>query len=109
MPAQQLTLDGRAEPYPGLARARRLPLTHGQLDVIAYLRLHGTIRPGQAGTIVHLHRVSDRRFCQPPTKGRITCCEYASSDGVEALKRLASRGLVEKVSDGLYVLNEGEQ
>ena len=102
----QLTLDGREVPYDeSLQVSRARPLRDSQEEIIAFMRLHGCVRPVQIGTVLHnfnriSHKLSDRG---DPVKAK-PCCPYATSDGVDALKRLTKRGLVEKVSRGTYVL-----
>lgn len=103
MAMSQLTLDGVEVEHTTVTRARQ-PLTGAQREILRWLRANGKIRAFEAGTIVHAHR-------EPPCRSRTqgggitACCEHASSDGVDALKRLANRGLVRRVARGLYITN----
>jgi hypothetical protein len=100
----QLTFDGREVSLADATSVTsKTPLTDRQKDVLAYTRLrNGLIRPVQAGIIVHSFR-SFHPAGDPGLKGEpVSCCKYASSDGCDALKRLIHRGLVEKISKGLY-------
>jgi hypothetical protein len=91
----QLTLDGRAELLvrtPG----RIAPLTAAQLVILRALADRETIRSTEAGRIVHAHR-------DPPCdRCRRGCCGFTSTDGSDALKRLAKRGLVRRIAAGLW-------
>jgi hypothetical protein len=55
------------------------------------------IRSKEAGRIVHLHRTPPCRYCAA-TKG----CQYASSDGNDAMRRLMDRGFANRVKPGLW-------
>lgn len=90
MSERQLTLDGRE--VERVTRAR--PLTDRQCAVLRVMRAHDDVRPLLVGMLMHEGR---ERLC--------ACfegvpCRYASSDGADALKRLARRGLVARASRG---------
>jgi hypothetical protein len=110
--AMQLTIDGGEVPF---AQTRvvsnRYPLSERQSDILAWARLHGgLIRPIQAGVLVHARRPSHmqgayRGLADIDSPGEpVRCCKWASKDGLAALKRLMGRGIVERVSRGLYVV-----
>lgn len=81
----QLTLDGREIPTEDVAtRSSSTGLNPAQREILAHLHRHGSIRPVDAGRIVHAAR----------GPGRSKRAHW-SSDGHQALKRLAARGLVQ--------------
>ena len=80
----QLRLDGTEVPVG--EKVTQAPFTAAQREILDRLRRQGVIRPVEAGEIVHLHRHVAGKW-DP---------RYFSSDGVDALKRLAARGLVER-------------
>lgn len=83
--ARQITLDGSEV---AVVNARRQPrLTGTQLEIMRLLREQGHIRSVEAGAIVHHNH--------DPQWSR----KYWSTDGLEALKRLANRGLVQRDPD----------
>lgn len=92
--------------FPGGSRidqSPRSPLSATQRMILAHARDHGSITPARAGRILH----EARRSCGSGAKGgrlegREACCVYASSDGVEALKRLVTRGALAHPSRGVY-------
>lgn len=97
----QLTIDGRVEPADQVARTARIaPLSDSQHAILRECRRLGTIRPVQAGAIVHGGRT--QFGCNNEKTGGIGCCQYASKDGLDAIKRLMARGILEQVSEGLY-------
>jgi len=97
---RQLRIDGREVDHDRVV-AQQAPLTAAQGAIIGHIRDHGSIRSVEAGVIVHLHR---DRPCTLAGGSRadayrgtgIACCAYAGTDGLEAMKRLAERGLVER-------------
>lgn len=95
----QLTLDGRAEP---LARShgQAAPLTAVQLTLLRAVVERETITSTEAGRIVHAHRDPP---CERCCRG---CCGFTSTDGSDALKRLAHRGLVRRIAAGLWTARE---
>jgi hypothetical protein len=112
---EQLTIDGGAEPYELVAKraAAHRELTDVQREILRSMRRDGGIRAVDAGVIVH----AARRLANPGAyytcgsgakgsgKRRTgTCCPYAASDGYEAMKRLAARGLVKR-EDAKWVLS----
>lgn len=90
----QLGLDGAETVHP--VRHPR-PLTDRQREVVAYMHMVGVVRPREIGILMHAGR---------PT---FTDMRHASSDGVDALKRLARRGLVERVARGKWQLTEHDE
>ena len=91
----QLSFDGKPIPLSAL-RARRVPLSAGQEDIIRVLRMTGSIRSAEAGRITYVHR--------PDPVSYERAARYAGSDGWAALKRLEQRGLVRHVRRGLWEL-----
>lgn len=84
----------------------RASTTPQQYKILARARADGVITPAIAGTILHEHR----GHCGHGAKGgrhtggkSSSCCAYASSDGLEALKRLVRRGLLAHTAKGRYV------
>ena len=91
----QLTIDGREEPTSEAGIPRRAPLSAAQLAILRALAA-GEITSTDAGRIVHAHR-------EPPCERcRRGSCGFASTDGSDALKRLAARALVRKVAAGIW-------
>jgi hypothetical protein len=86
----QLGLDGRETAHP-VTRPR--PLTERQRELVRYIRLHDVVRPIDVGRLMHDGRTT------PLRRGAE---RHASSDGVDALKRLEARGLVERVERGKW-------
>ena len=69
------------------------PLTDRQREVLRYMRLkEKPVRPIEIGAIMHAGRAD-----------LVLVAHYFSSDGVDALKRLERRGLVEKLARGQWV------
>jgi hypothetical protein len=101
----QLTVDGSEVPF-SVSRlvSRKTPLSHGQEEAVAFMRMHPCVNPTQIGVIVHANRLHGGCRLRGNARASERCCEYATSDGVEMLKRLMNRGLVEKISKGTYVL-----
>ena len=89
---RQLGLDGRETEHP-VVHPR--PLTERQRELVLWMRLRGVVRPIEVGAIMHAGRdVPLRRGAE----------RHPSSDGVDALKRLEARGLVERVARGQWRL-----
>jgi len=63
---------------------------------MVYLRNHDSIRSVDAGVILY-------EFTEPTEREREIRRKYASSDGLELLKRLEKRGLVRRKSRGVWV------
>lgn len=82
----QLTMDGREVPAPPRVRA----LTERQRMLLRYVRHHGEVRPVEIGQLMHATRESAPRP------------RFYSSDGADALARLAVRGLVERRARGVW-------
>jgi hypothetical protein len=89
----QLTLDGREVERPVLPR----PLTDRQREVMRYVRARGAVRPIEVGRIMHMARDSAPK----PS--------YFASDGSDALRRLAKRGLVRRVRRGRWEATSNEE
>lgn len=102
---RQLALDGREVPYP----QRVYPLTSRQRQVLLYMRQRRDVRPVDVGRLMHASRDVEPCAYTPFQPG--ACCEYAASDGWDALHRLEKRGLVERVGRGqwrLVIVDESE-
>ncbi|HEY0390992.1 MAG TPA: hypothetical protein VGC63_04720 [Solirubrobacterales bacterium] len=98
----QITLDGREV---SMEEARRTStaggrLTQAQRLILDTINEKGQIRSVEAGVIVHLARGTKCAKGVGPSK--LACYHYASTDGLSAMKRLAKRGLVRKVSVGIW-------
>jgi hypothetical protein len=87
----QLTLTGDEVPHPP---PRPTALTPAQREILRALA-GGEITSSDAGAIVHAHR-------DPPAGEERH--HYRSSDGRDALTRLARRGLVRRVARGRWEL-----
>jgi hypothetical protein len=105
----QLGLDGSETPHEQVVKVTRpKPSLNGaQRAILRVIESEGTIRPVEAGVVVHAHRSQPCRLAGAAGADRYkgggkACCAYASSDGVEALKRLRARGLVERKGKGQY-------
>lgn len=92
--SRQLTIDGREVAPPDIV-PRGAPFTPAQQQILRILA-ERDITPSEAGRIVHLHRTP---ACARCLRGQ---CQWASSDGVDALKRLKARGLVRRVFTGCW-------
>lgn len=106
--AMQLTLDGRSVPHSQVVRHRR-PLTDVQQDILrrAVLNRKGWIRSVEAGNIVHAHRPRHGTSPNYQAGKSLGCCKYAASDGSEACKRLAARGLLSRIERGVWEVTGG--
>jgi hypothetical protein len=89
----QLTIDGREVEVP-----RIYPLSNRQRELLRFIRSHGVVRPIQVGMLMHRGRANPCLLCL--LHG--TPCQYASSDGYDALARLARRGLVMRIQRGRW-------
>jgi hypothetical protein len=103
--AAQLTTDGREVEHPLPSRQRSPRLTAAQRAILVELALKGELRSCEAGAIIHqcrpqAARAAARGFLAEYLAGQR---RYAASDGLEALKRLAERGFVRRVSPGRWV------
>lgn len=79
----QLNFDGDLVPVVNVPRrAHRAPLSSGQREILERVRSEGSIRSVEAGVIL--------------AAGRSWKLRYAATDGSEAMKRLAARGLVQR-------------
>lgn len=92
----QLTIDGREE-EPREAVSARAPYTAAQHEIMELARRQGHVHSREAGRIVHLHREPQCARCLRNK------CAFAPADGSEALKRLAKRGILRRVTPGLWI------
>lgn len=108
MAEPQLTIDGDEVENPLIVHRGTPGLNTTQRQILAKLDEQGHIRSVEAGVIVHAARSIDG--C-PGSMGQgwsgfkgtgKACCPYASEDGRAALKRLAKRGIVKRVSPGRW-------
>jgi hypothetical protein len=97
--ATQLGLDGSETPHP--VRAPHA-LTDRQRALLVYIRAHESVRPLEVGVFMHQGRPEPCVVLLDFRRMRVGCCRYASSDGVDALIRLARRGLVVRVRRGVW-------
>lgn len=94
----QITLEGELEPA-GRASLRRRGLTTAQLRILRAIDAAGDmITTIAAGRIIHEMREKPCERCAD----REDRCAFVAIDGREALERLAARGVVRKVSGGLW-------
>jgi hypothetical protein len=110
--AFQLSLNGDEVPWQYASRASH-GFSSAQTLILRHLGLHGHIRSVEAGRYVHASRRPEpycgygaRDYRNPVDAGG--CCGYASSDGSAAMKRLLVRGIVRRISRGLYILSTDE-
>jgi hypothetical protein len=89
----QLTLDGREVDRPVLPR----PLTDRQREIMRFARSREFVRPIEVGRIMHMARDGAPKPA------------YFASDGSDALRRLARRGLVERVRRGRWVATTSDE
>jgi hypothetical protein len=89
----QLTIDGREEHAE--SSPRHAALSRAQRAILRALADHD-LTSTEAGQIVHAHRDPPCERC------RRGSCGFTSTDGGDALKRLAARGLVRKVAPGIW-------
>lgn len=97
MTTTQLGLDGHETPHP--ARTPR-PLSDRQRELVTYMRRCGEVRPFEIGELMRAGRLT------PIRRGGE---RHTSSDGVDALKRLERRGLVERVRRGVWRVVEHDE
>jgi hypothetical protein len=117
MEAYQLTLDNDEVPWRYASRESH-GFSSAQLGVLRHLGLHGHIRSVEAGRIAHAVRQERMRYpsgdaCGVGKRDYRTekgegCCGYASTDGAAVMKRLLERGIVRRISRGLYILATSE-
>lgn len=124
-PVIQLPLDGIPAPvvtdhnHSSGVGARR-PFSPAQLAIMQHIDKHGSIRTVEAGVIIHRERDGKTRFARHVannntisvlangtwrhrTRNGIGCCRFASTDGLEAMKRLAKRGIVQRAGRGVWI------
>lgn len=111
MTMTQLTIDGREVELDAVGRLpRTMRLGPRQRAVMRELGLHGSIRPIQAGRVIHSERGACgsgvRDYEAKSAYGGEGCCRYASSDGSIMLKTLAGYGLVEKIGGVWYRVHD---
>ena len=94
----QLTIDGREV---ASVRPPR-PLTERQREVLRFIRQRGLVRPFEVGVMMHAGRRHPYGFILAKPRAK-ACCQYASSDGYDALRRLERRGLVRREGRGQWV------
>lgn len=104
MTGAQLGLDGHETPYP-MRKTR--PLSDRQREVLRWMRTFESVRPFQVGRM--MHAAGKHPIGWILASGTGPCCKHASSDGSDALRRLAKRGLVERVRRGSWRLIEHEE
>ena len=96
---RQLTLDGREVTAPASPPA---PLTPAQRAILQLARERERISPAEAGAILHAHR-------DPPCpRCALGSCAFTSTDGHDALGRLADRGFVRRIGRGTWALTDAE-
>lgn len=82
----QLNFEGDVVPVVNVPRrAHNAPLSQGQRAILERLRTEGRIRSVEAGEIL--------------AEGRPWKLRYAATDGSDAMKRLAARGLAQRDPD----------
>ena len=102
----QLGLDGSESTHP-VRKVR--PLSARQRELVAYMRQHGDVSPTDVGVLMHQGRERPCVIRLDFRRGRTSCCKFASSDGSDALRRLARRGIVERVKRGRWRLVEHDE
>ena len=108
--SMQLTLDGSEVEHRNVSRpAAAVPLSDAQVEILKWIALYGWISSTQAGVILHAHAcdqwfAAHPQYDHPESRARYLGRRrpYAASDGGEALKRLAGRGLVGRVEPGAW-------
>lgn len=107
----QLDIYGGQQPTSQITKNQH-PLSQTQKNVLTHLRTHHLITSTQAGIIAHKERghcaYQGARVDTYTGKGQ-GCCGYASTDGLEILKSLARRGLVQRIAEtlGRWELTDG--
>ena len=91
----QLGFDGTEVEHPVPAPR---PLSQRQREVLVYVRACFPVRPLDVGVLMHAGREHACLICAAGGH-----CEHASSDGADALGRLAARGLVTREARGAWV------
>lgn len=82
-------------------------VTPTQHEILTHVAELGSISPIEAGTILHRARGHCGQGAKGgPGDGR-ACCPYASSDGLEAIKRLIKRGKLARIDKGVYAMASG--
>lgn len=94
----QLDFEGREHDLAEVrAETAPAPFTPSQREILRLIQTYGTITSTAAGRIVHAHREERCLRCA----GNQTC-QYAASDGRDALMRLKDRGLVHRHRPGVW-------
>lgn len=97
----QRSLDGREVEWREAAKARRVrPLGPAMRYALWLLDQHGVVSSTFVGTKWHAARARCSRQSKPVGSRSLACCQYASTDGNEIMKRLAKRGLAQRKEDG---------
>ena len=94
----QLGLDGTEVVHP--VRHPR-PLSDRQREVLRMIGILGAVRPLEVGKLMH---AGARKHPAGTALVEGPCCQYASSDGCDALRRLERRGLVRRIHRGQWTL-----
>lgn len=117
MSGHQITFSGELIPVDELNPPRFVGgLTVLQRAILNHIDKHESIRPVEAGVIIHEGRgngckggtaiqwaeSSAKQRTIRVEKNRISCCKWASTDGVMALRRLQNRGIVQRINKGVY-------
>lgn len=102
--AAQLTFDGREVQHPLPSKQRAPRLSAAQREILAELGRRGELRSVDAGAIVHeCSRGAAIALAHGNLAGYLAGRRrFASSDGLDALKRLAERGFVRRVERGVW-------
>lgn len=94
----QLSFDGGEIEETAVVR-RHAHLTDVQKAILRLARERGKVSPLEAGRLVHGARYG---ICARKLREDGRCCPWASSDGVDALKRLQARGFLEHTARGVW-------
>lgn len=106
----QLTIDGREEGVGGVARRRKQALRGREQAVLELIRRETVVSSSQAGRAAHDYRNAQKGEYHRCDGYRAAfeaegCCHHAPSDGLDVLRRLAARGIVEqRETGGLWTL-----
>lgn len=87
----QLSLDGGEVPVATARASARFALSPAQRELLRLGARPEGVTAREAGVVVHRHRTPPCRSCRNGAS-----CQWAGTDGWEAMKRLRERGLVAK-------------